>query len=99
MFDYVAQCREAAVVIEAPFLMCPETFQRRGSVSSIRSAVGLKVINADFSSCVHIPARFRENRRYMTRRAFRLAFKYGFAYLNRSRWSISSIANRLRALI
>jgi len=80
MFDYVPQCREAAIVIEATFLMSPQSLQRRGSVGSVRGAAGLKVINADFSCCVHIPARFRENRRYVTRRAFRLAFKYGFAY-------------------
>ena len=49
MFDYVPQRREAAIVIEATFLMRPETFQRRGSVGPVRGAAGLKVINSDFS--------------------------------------------------
>src|SRR5436309_14314601 len=97
MFDHVPQCCKAAVVIEAAFLMGPETFQRRGSVSSIRGAIRLKVINADFSRRMHVPAGFREHRRYMTRRAFRFGFKYCFADLTGLRWN-SALANRLRTM-
>src|SRR2546425_8856976 len=98
MFNHVPQCCKAAVVIEAAFLMGPETFQRRGSVSSTRGAIRLKVINADFSRRMHVPAGFTEQRRYVTRRARGFAFEYCFASLNRLWRSSENLANRLRTL-
>src|SRR6058998_855903 len=98
MFDHVPQCCKAAVVIEAAFLMGPETFQRRGSVSSIRGAIRLEVINADFRCRMHVPAGFREHRRYMTRRALRLAFEYCFTSLTGLGWGSENLPNRLRTL-
>jgi hypothetical protein len=56
MINHVSQCGKASVVIEAAFLMGPESFQRRRSVSSIRGAIRLKLINADFAAvCMFQP--------------------------------------------
>jgi len=97
VFNYVSQRRKSAIVIEAALLMCPETLQRRRSVSSIRGAIRLKIINADFSRCVHIPAGLREQRRDVTRGAFRFFVEYQFSIFDggrNSRWACEDLARR-----
>src|SRR5262249_16571949 len=85
MFNYISQRREAAIVIEAAFLMRPETLQRRRSVSSIRRTIRLKIINADFSRVVHVPTRLREQRSDVTVLAFRITVEYQFPILDGGR--------------
>jgi len=81
VIDYIPQCGEPAVMIETALLVTPQTFQWCGSVSPVRSPIRLKIVNTDLSRRVHVPARLRENRRYMTSRAFRLTEEYYFPTL------------------
>src|SRR5262245_11550287 len=81
MIDDVRQCSEAAIVIETTSLMGPQTFQRRGSIAPVGSAIRLKIVDADFRRCMHVPTRLSENRRHVTRRAFRFTVEYCFSVL------------------
>ena len=66
---YVCKSGKPSVVIKPALLMRPQPLQRRGSVRLIGRAPGLKIVNANLRSLVHIPARLGEERRHVTGRA------------------------------
>ncbi len=55
MIYHVQQTREPAVVEETAFLVCPESPQRRSSVTPVWRAVRLKIVDADFIGSLQIP--------------------------------------------
>src|SRR6185503_3508716 len=76
VLDHVAECWETSVVIEAAFLVCPESFERSCSVTFVGRALGLKVVDSDLFRRVHVPARLGVDRWHVTDRAFRLTFEH-----------------------
>ena len=63
-------------MIEAALLVCPESLQRRGSITFVGRALGLKIVDADLCGRVHVPTGLGEDRRHVTRRALRLAVEH-----------------------
>src|ERR1041385_1958638 len=85
VIDHVRQCGKTAVVIKAPLLMGPQALERRRPVPSVGRAIGLKVVDADFSRGMHIPTWFGENRRDMAGCAFRFSVEYRLSVLHARR--------------
>src|SRR5262249_45663628 len=63
VLDDVRQRGEAAVVVEAALLVCPQARQRRGAVAMVGIARGLEVVDADLRGGVRVPAGLRVERR------------------------------------
>src|SRR5262249_13068784 len=78
----VPQCGESAIVIETTSLMGPQTLEGCGPVAPVGSAIRLKIVDADFRRRMHIPTRVGENRRHVTRCAFRFTLEYRFSVLD-----------------
>src|SRR5215213_8578705 len=76
MLDYVAQRREAAVVIEAAFRVCPESLERSGSITLVWGALGLKVVDTDFLGRVHVPSWLSVDRWHVTGRTLCRTFEH-----------------------
>src|SRR5262249_2412741 len=68
--DHVGHRREAAVVVEAPLLVRPQTGQRGGAVAMVGVARGLEVVAADLGGRGRIPARLGRHRRDVAARGF-----------------------------
>jgi hypothetical protein len=60
-------------------LMRPETRQRCRAIASLRRAVGLKIVDAEFSGFMRIPARFWIQGRHMALATFPFAIEDSFA--------------------
>src|SRR5437762_13381499 len=69
MVHHVEEGGEPAVVVEAAFLMRPESGQRRGAIHVRRRAVGLERIDTDLTRRMEVVPRLSEEWREMTRRA------------------------------
>ena len=52
VFDHIAQPGEATVVVEASFLVRPETSQWRCTIALIGGTVGLEVVDTDLGSLI-----------------------------------------------
>src|SRR6476646_5192205 len=63
---------ESAVVIEAAFLVRPDSLERSGPVAAVGGTVRLEIINPDFGAGVHRPAWLGVERRNVAGRAARL---------------------------
>src|SRR5215469_12178165 len=66
---YVAQRREATVVIEAAFEVGPQSLQGSRAIAPRRPAVGPEVVDAELLRSVHIPAGLGVGWRHVTARA------------------------------
>src|ERR1044072_3220152 len=75
MLDHVAQGGETSIVIEAAFLVRPESLERRGAITFVRRALGLKIVDADLFRRVHVPPRLSEGWRHVTHRTLRLTIE------------------------
>src|SRR5436305_4470046 len=66
MGDDVRQASEAAVVVKTAFRVGPEPSERRRTVTFIRRAHCLKVVDSNLGGRMHRPAWFGEEGRYVT---------------------------------
>src|SRR5690349_5962176 len=76
--DHIAERGETSVVIEATFLVRPQSLQRRRPVTLVRRTLGLKIVNADLLRRVHVPTGLAKDRWYVTRRTLRWSIEHGF---------------------
>src|SRR6187551_1322963 len=93
VIDHRGQRRKAAIVIEAAFGVCPQAPQRSRTVTLVRRARSLEIVDAHFLGGMHVPAGLGEQRRYVAPAALRLGAEEGFTALRRravvaaARWS------------
>src|SRR5690554_6564083 len=93
MIDDISQCRKATIVIKAVFAVTPKAFEWCRTVSFVWATIGLKTINTDFFSSVHVPARLSEKWWHVAARAICALVENGFTALGcgrvkyPSRWS------------
>ena len=79
MIHNIQQRGKTAIVIEAAFGMCPQTVERSGAIPTVRRAIGLKIVNADIRSQVHVPSRLGRQRLDMATAALAFAIENFFA--------------------
>jgi len=58
----VQQGGKAAVVIKAAFGMCPQAVERSCAITVVRRTAGLKIVNTDIRSQMHVPSRLGHQR-------------------------------------